>query len=180
LWGVTSAVRRPGTVWYHLPRASPAGCELKGVDVELLRPCRTALALAAVVVSVVGAACGLSSTTPTTFAPFSKTDLVVGDGAEAGANSTIAVNYTGWLYDVSKPETKGPQFGTSAGSTGLAITLGAGQVIAGWEQGIPGMKVGGTRRLIVPPSLAYGGTRNGPLPPNATLVFEIELLDVSQ
>ncbi len=138
------------------------------------------LALAAVAAAIGAAACTLDSTTPTTYAAFSKTDLVVGSGAEATSTSTIAVNYTGWLYDSSKEGFKGPQFGSSAGTAGLVVTLGSNQVIGGWEQGIPGMKVGGLRRLIVPPSLAYGGTRQGIIPPNATLIFEIELLAVGQ
>jgi FKBP-type peptidyl-prolyl cis-trans isomerase len=71
------------------------------------------------------------------------------------------------------------QFDSSVGQTPFTFTLGAGQVIAGWEQGVQGMKVGGVRRLVVPPSLAYGQSRYGPIPPNATLVFEIELLEVT-
>ncbi len=136
------------------------------------------LALAAVVLVFVTAACGLNpSTAPTTYAPFTKTDLVVGSGAEAAAGQTLVVKYTGWLYDELAKDHKGPQFGTSSG-TGVSITLGAGQVIAGWDEGIPGMKVGGIRQLIIPPSLGYGGTRNGPIPPNATLLFEIELVKI--
>ena len=90
----------------------------------------------------------------------------------------MTVNYTGWLYDFLRPDHKGLQFETSHGSTPLAFTLGAGQVIAGWDQGVVGMKVGGTRRLILPPSLAYGGVRNGPIPSYSSLVFDIELLSV--
>jgi FKBP-type peptidyl-prolyl cis-trans isomerase len=89
----------------------------------------------------------------------------------------LTVNYTGWLYDALKPpDHEGLQFETSQGTTPFVFILGTGQVIPGWDQGIVGMKVGGTRRLVVPPSLAYGGTRNGPIPPNATLIFEIQLL----
>jgi FKBP-type peptidyl-prolyl cis-trans isomerase FkpA len=90
----------------------------------------------------------------------------------------LTVNYTGWFYGESRPEKKGPVFDTSAGSDPFIFTLGAGQVIAGWDQGLQGMRVGGVRRLVIPPSLAYGAFRNGPIPPNATLVFEVELLDV--
>ena len=89
-----------------------------------------------------------------------------------------AVNYTGWYYGESRPDKKGPVFDTNLGGEPFTFTLGVGEVIPGWDQGTFGMKVGGLRRLVVPPSLAYGAFRNGPIPPNATLVFEIELLDV--
>ena len=87
------------------------------------------------------------------------------------------MNYTGWLYDASRPDQKGLQFDSSVGRTPFTFNLGSNQVIDGWDRGVVGMKVGGLRRLVIPPSLAYGGTRNGPIPPNATLVFDIELLD---
>ena len=82
------------------------------------------------------------------------------------------------FYGESRPEKKGPVFDSSVGGTPFSFTLGASQVIAGWDQGLQGMRIGGVRRLVIPPSLAYGTFRNGPIPPNATLVFEIELLDV--
>ena len=89
------------------------------------------------------------------------------------------MHYTGWLYDPGRTEAKGSQFETSVGRTPFAFTLGAGAVIRGWDQGVAGMRVGGLRRLILPPELAYGGAGSPPvIPPNATLVFEIELLDV--
>ena len=78
----------------------------------------------------------------------------------------------------TKPDLKGLQIDTSVGGTPFTFTLGIGQVIAGWDQGLPGMKVGGTRRLVIPSSLAYGSVRSGPVPPFATLVFEIDLLNV--
>ena len=90
----------------------------------------------------------------------------------------MTVNYTGWLYDASKLDSKGLQFDSSIGGQPFAFTLGAGQVIQGWDQGVPGMKVGGIRRLVIPPSLAYGAVRYGPIPPDATLVFDISLVDV--
>lgn len=122
-------------------------------------------------------ACGSSPTEPSS-APFSQTDLRGGTGTEAAAGKVLTVHYTGWLYDASKPDGKGVQFETSVGVSPFSFTLGFGGVIAGWDQGLPGMKIGGLRRLVIPPSLAYGPVRNGPIPANATLVFEIELLDV--
>lgn len=132
----------------------------------------------AAVVLAGAAACGDTPTAPTNLARFSQTDLVVGTGTEAAANSAVKVHYTGWLYNAAREDSKGAQFDSSAGLNPLAFTLGQGQVIAGWEQGIVGMKTGGKRRLVIPPSLAYGGTRRGPIPPNATLVFDVELVEV--
>ncbi len=123
-----------------------------------------------------------SPTSPTflPFAPFSQTDLRVGAGAEATVGQQLTVHFTGWLYDPRLPEQKGRQFDTSAGRDPFTFTLGAGQVIRGWDQGVAGMKVGGQRRLIIPPDLAFGasGAGGGAVPPNATLVFDIELLEV--
>jgi FKBP-type peptidyl-prolyl cis-trans isomerase len=127
------------------------------------------------------AGCGSSSspsTPSTSVGTFTQTDLVVGTGAEATAGKSITVNYTGWLYDTSKTDGKGTQFDSSIGRAPFPLVLGAGQVIKGWDQGIVGMKVGGSRRLIIPPELAYGASGSGPIPPNATLVFDISLLTV--
>jgi len=85
------------------------------------------------------------------------------------------VFYTGWLYDGSKADLKGLQFETNVGGSAFEFTLGVGNVIAGWDQGLVGMQPGGVRRLVIPPALAYGGSRRGPIPPNSTLVFEVEL-----
>jgi len=130
------------------------------------------------VLAVFVAACSDSATAPSDFAPFSQTDLRVGTGAEAVNGAVLRVHYTGWLYDGAKPDNKGLQFDSSAGTDPLRFTLGAGQVIPGWDQGLGGMKAGGLRRLVVPPSLGYGGARNGPIPQNATLVFDVELVAV--
>ena len=129
-------------------------------------------------VAVLAAACSDAPTSPNN-ADYSQADLRVGAGADAVVGRAMTVHYTGWFYNASAPEGKGVQFDSSVGSTPFTFTLGAGQVIAGWDQGVQGMKVGGIRRLIVPPSLAYGQVRFGPIPPNATLVFEIELLEVT-
>jgi len=136
--------------------------------------------LGPLVLLAVAAFAGCNNTTTSTVpnVPYSQTDLVVGTGDEAVSGKLITVNYSGWLYDASKPDNKGAEFDTTTGGTPFTFTLGAGQVIQGWEQGIPGMLVGGIRRLVIPPSLAYGPTRNGPIPPNATLIFEIELTSV--
>jgi FKBP-type peptidyl-prolyl cis-trans isomerase FkpA len=129
------------------------------------------------VLSAAAVGCAESATAPSS-APFSQADVRVGTGADAASGATATVNYTGWLYDASRPDHKGLQFDSSIGRTAFTFVLGAGQVIKGWDQGVPGMKVGGLRRLVIPPSLAYGDTRRGVIPPNATLLFEIELLNV--
>jgi FKBP-type peptidyl-prolyl cis-trans isomerase FkpA len=135
----------------------------------------------AAVVLVVSIGCGGNPAEPTTSSgPFSQTDILVGTGAEATSGRTLTVNYTGWLYDTSKPEGKGNRFDSSLdpGRVPFRFVLGVGTVIRGWDQGVAGMRVGGTRRLIIPPDLAYGENGQGSIPKNATLVFDIELLSV--
>lgn len=128
---------------------------------------------------LLAAGCNTGTTGPSSTAPFSQTDLRLGTGAEAAAGNLLTLNYTGWLYDPTKTDLKGLQFDTSANRTEpFIITLGVQQVIQGWDQGLVGMKVGGIRKLVIPSSLAYGGVRNQPIPPYATLVFEIELVEV--
>jgi FKBP-type peptidyl-prolyl cis-trans isomerase FkpA len=144
----------------------------------LERLLRAAAAAACALVFIGLAGCGTSSTSPSNLVPFSQLDVRLGTGTEAVAGKALTVNYTGWLYDASKTDAKGVQFESSVGGTPFTFTLGIGQVISGWEQGLPGMKIGGVRRLVIPASLAYGASRNGPIPPYASLVFEIELLDV--
>ena len=130
---------------------------------------------------VVVAACSsdngptVAPTPATTSAPYSQTDLVVGTGALATPGSTVTVAYTGWLHDSSRPDAKGTQFDSQ---TSFSFPLGAGQVIRGWDQGVAGMRVGGQRRLVIPPDLAYGSAGRGTIPPNATLVFDITLNSV--
>ena len=124
------------------------------------------------------AGCGATQTGPSSTAPFTQVDLRIGTGTEAAVGQVLTVNYTGWLYDPTKSDLKGLQFDTSANSsTPFAFTLGGQQVIQGWDQGLVGLKVGGIRKLVIPPSLAYGSVRNNSIPPYTTLVFEIELLD---
>ena len=118
--------------------------------------------------------------TPAARPAYTRTDMQVGTGEEAQKGRRLSVHYTGWLYDPAQPEMKGRMFDSSRQRGPFDFMLGAGQVIPGWDQGFDGMKVGGRRRLIIPPSLAYGidGAGNGIIPPNATLLFEMELLDV--
>lgn len=136
-----------------------------------MRALRVGCACAAIVVA---AGCNSSPTTPSS-AAYSQTDLRVGSGVAATSSSTVTVNYTGWLYDPTKVDGKGLEFDTTTGGQPLTFTLGTATVIPGWDQGIPGMQVGGLRRLVIPPSLAYGASRFNVVPPNATLVFEVEL-----
>ena len=100
-------------------------------------------------------------------------DLTVGDGAEAVAGKTIIVHYTGWLTD-------GTKFDSSKDRNDpFSFKLGAGMVIRGWDEGFSGMKIGGKRKLTIPPEMGYGARgAGGVIPPNATLVFEVELLDI--
>lgn len=112
--------------------------------------------------------------------PFSTTDLRVGTGTEAASGRTVTVNYTGWLYNTSGADNKGTLFDSSlaSGRTPLVFVVGSSGIIPGFSQGVLGMKVGGQRRVVMPPSLAYGSQGNNSIPPNATLIFEIELLSV--
>lgn len=110
---------------------------------------------------------------------FQRIDTLEGNGALATSGRTLTVNYTGWLYDASKAAFKGTQFDTSVGKTPFSFRLGAGQVIAGWDQGLLGMRAGGKRTLIIPASLAYGRSGSGTsIPPDAPLLFEVELISV--
>jgi len=108
------------------------------------------------------------------------TDTVVGSGASAASGNTLTVNYTGWLYDASAAQNHGKQFDSSIGRAPFSFKLGVGQVIAGWDQGMVGMKVGGKRTLVIPSDLGYGssGAGGGLIPPNAALVFEVELISI--
>ncbi|MGJ8618957.1 MAG: FKBP-type peptidyl-prolyl cis-trans isomerase [Methylophilaceae bacterium] len=109
-----------------------------------------------------------------------KNDTVVGDGREAEIGFTVSVHYTGWLYDENAPDKKGEKFDSSVDrGQPFEFPLGAGQVIQGWDQGFAGMKIGGKRTLIIPPEMGYGARgAGGVIPPNATLIFDVELLDV--
>lgn len=107
-----------------------------------------------------------------------KVDTVVGKGKQAAAGNTVTVHYTGWLYAPKSPQGRGARFDSSAGSAPFTFPLGAGAVIPGWDQGVAGMKVGGKRTLIIPSTLGYGARGAGPIPPNANLIFDVELLDV--
>ena len=113
-----------------------------------------------------------------------KTDVVdtkVGEGAEAQEGQTVTVHYTGWLFDKNAPENKGTKFDSSRDrDEPFDFPLGQGHVIQGWDEGVQGMKVGGQRTLVIPPEMGYGRQgAGGVIPPNATLVFEVELLEIN-
>lgn len=109
-----------------------------------------------------------------------KIDTVVGQGREAEPGFNVTVHYTGWLYDASKPDNKGTKFDSSVDrKEPFVFFLGGGQVIQGWDEGFAGMKVGGKRTLIIPSHMGYGPYgAGGVIPPNATLMFDVELLGV--
>jgi FKBP-type peptidyl-prolyl cis-trans isomerase FkpA len=135
-----------------------------------------------VCVAVLGACSG-----PTVVAPVSpvtalqSTVLTPGTGAAVAAGQTAVVQYTGWLYDAAAKDNKGKQFDSSRVSGGRAFKfpVGTGSVIKGWDQGVVGMTVGESRRLVIPPDLAYGDRgAGGVIPPGATLVFDVELIGI--
>jgi FKBP-type peptidyl-prolyl cis-trans isomerase len=109
-----------------------------------------------------------------------KTDLLVGTGAEAVPGKIAVVHYTGWLYEPASVDKKGRKFDSSLDRrTPFSFPLGGGRVIRGWDEGVVGMRVGGRRSLIIPPDMAYGSRgAGGVIPPDATLIFDIELLGV--
>ena len=142
------------------------------------------LVCAAVLMSV-ALACSKSDSSPSgetgasNITTLQITDVKVGTGAEATAGKSVTVHYTGWLYSETAANHHGSQFDSSRDrGTPFTFTLGVGGVIRGWDQGIAGMKVGGQRTLVIPPSLGYGSAGNPPIPGNATLVFDVELLNV--
>jgi FKBP-type peptidyl-prolyl cis-trans isomerase len=108
------------------------------------------------------------------------TELAPGEGAPIAAGSIAVVHYTGWLYDTGAADNKGTKFDSSVDRTQpFEFTLGAGEVIQGWDQGVEGMRVGGKRRLVIPAALGYGDRgAGGVIPPGATLVFDVELLGI--
>jgi FKBP-type peptidyl-prolyl cis-trans isomerase FkpA len=123
------------------------------------------------------AACGGNDTptSPSLGIPYSATDLVVGTGTVATLGRSVTVSYTGWLYSTTAVENKGTQFDSGS----FSFTLGSG-VIAGFSQGVNGMRVGGRRRVVIPPELGYGAQGSPPaIPGNATLIFEITLTAAS-
>ncbi len=107
-------------------------------------------------------------------------DTTVGSGAEAKPGQRVKVHYTGWLYDPTASNNRGKKFDSSKDrGQPFSFGLGGGEVIRGWDEGVQGMKVGGTRVLTIPPEMGYGARgAGGVIPPNATLVFEVELLGV--
>ncbi len=109
-----------------------------------------------------------------------KNDVKQGTGTEAQAGKTVVVHYTGWLYDPAQPGGKGAKFDSSLDrKEPFEFPLGGNRVIRGWDEGVAGMKVGGQRTLIIPPDMGYGARgAGGVIPPNATLIFDVELLDV--
>jgi FKBP-type peptidyl-prolyl cis-trans isomerase len=147
----------------------------------------TAVVLLALTVSACsGSDSNDSPTEPTPPAPqgpatMQTTEITVGEGAEAAANSGVFLHYTVWRYEPSGTDFKGTQLGTSNGGNPLSFVVGTTQYISGLSQGVIGMKVGGKRRVILPPSLAYGttGSTDGVIRPNEWLVFELELLSVA-
>jgi len=141
-------------------------------------PVRIALVIA---IALSAAACGGGESSPSNTsappsAPFSATDMREGTGATATLGRTVTVSYTGWLYDPTKPESKGTRFDSSMN---FSFRLGVDQKIPGWTQGIDGMRVGGQRRLVIPPTLGYGSQMVENIPPNSTLLFEVILLAVN-
>jgi len=140
-----------------------------------MTPRRHYVFLVAAAFSLTAAGCGDSPTEPTPRAEYSQTDLRTGAGDTAVNGRRLTVNYTLWLYSQSGQDGKGRQIQTGP----FTFTLGVGAVIPGWDRGVPGMRVGGLRRLVLPPELAYGSAGSPPdIPPNATLVFEIDLLSM--
>ena len=156
----------------------------------LLQNVCTSLALAATATLLyTGAATPVAAQTPITQGnskldatptDLQKIEVKQGTGTEATPGKAVVVHYTGWLYDTSKPNSHGAKFDSSRDrNEPFGFVLGAGRVIKGWDDGVAGMKVGGQRTLVIPPQMGYGARgAGGVIPPNATLIFDVELLEV--
>ncbi|WP_254956295.1 MULTISPECIES: FKBP-type peptidyl-prolyl cis-trans isomerase [unclassified Cyanobium] len=175
--GVQQALARSGPA-PTAPEASPAVAAPLELDPDVPNPTLFTMApdsSSAEVASSGASALGgelVSPTERTTPSGLRITDLALGEGAEARSGQTVVVNYRGTL-------TNGKEFDSSYGRGPFSFPLGAGRVIRGWDEGVAGMKVGGKRKLVIPPDLAYGERgAGGVIPPNATLVFEVELLEI--
>ena len=134
------------------------------------------------VASIFLAACGGGgSTENSNVAELIRQDGRVGTGAEAQSGRVVTVHYTGWLYDAARADHRGAKFDSSRDrNEPFSFNLGAGEVIPGWDQGVAGMKVGGQRTLTIPSDMGYGARgAGGVIPPNATLLFDVELLSVN-
>jgi len=133
--------------------------------------------------AVMATGCGSSPTSPSSSSSgvtFNSEDLTVGNGETVAKGDRIKVWYTGWIYNKYAPGNKGQSFDSNRDRELFRYIVGTGHVIEGWDQGVPGMKVGGIRRLIIPPELAYGSEGQNPIPPDATLIFEIEVVEVEK
>lgn len=185
--------RREFSARLTVERSTPGLFDVIVIDMSpnafLSRSLALASAVAAVFIVPSGVSLALAADTAPTV-PQSKLDATlstlqiidasVGSGAEAVSGKTVVVHYTGWLYDPAAPDKKGTKFDSSV-DRGQPFTfpLGAGKVIRGWDQGVAGMRVGGKRTLIIPPDKAYGSRgAGGVIPPDATLLFDVELLGV--
>ena len=146
-----------------------------------MKTSRSFLCLALGLALLPGVGCGKDTPTePGPDIPFSITEITVGTGTEATTGKTVRVYYTGWLYSETATDNKGGVFDSLLTGLGFQFTIGTSNVIQGFHQGVTGMKVGGKRRVIVPPALGYGAGGSGStVPGNATLIFEIELLGVA-
>ena len=144
---------------------------------------RFTLIVVSIAVALVIAGCGQTESNQmgqSNITELTKQDTRAGSGNEATTGRNVTVHYTGWLYDASKADHKGTKFDSSRDrNEPFTFPLGGGQVIRGWDEGVVGMKVGGQRTLTIPPDFGYGARgAGGVIPPNATLVFDVELLDV--
>jgi FKBP-type peptidyl-prolyl cis-trans isomerase FkpA len=151
-----------------------AGCQPKD------KPADSATTTAAPAPAAESAAEAAPADTGTQNMPMQKIDLAPGNGAEIKSGQNALVHYTGWLYDAAAPENKGKKFDSSVDrNEPFEFPVGAGMVIKGWDEGVVGMKVGGKRRLVIPPEMGYGARgAGGVIPPGATLVFDVELVEI--
>jgi FKBP-type peptidyl-prolyl cis-trans isomerase FkpA len=129
---------------------------------------------AALLAAACGDGDGGTPTSPSANVPYSTTDLRLGTGAEATAGRSVVVNYSGWLYSTTATDNKGTLFDSGT----FPFVAGSSQAIEGFSRGVVGMRVGGLRRVVIPPNLGYGAAGSPPIPGNATLLFDIELVAV--